>query len=247
MKTTGRMTITVICILLLLAVVTACTANIGLADMSDPSQTDASEEVIRTIACVGDSLTYGVIAGTEDAKGVNYPGVLSELAGDGYEVLNLGIPGCTLTETGRCYLRQDAYQQSIDAAADMYIIMLGTNDSNQHERWDAEAFEEALNKAVDAYRAANPEACIVLMAPPTVLSEKLSGGFQMDVSLLEGTIRETIKRVSEEKDAVYIDTCAKTTENREWIGEDGVHFTQEGYEAFAGFVYENIKDYLCQK
>ena len=201
-----------------------------------------AEEETFSVVCVGDSLTFGVIPRTPGKRDLTYPDVLAELLGEGYTVQNLGKPGHSLTEAGVCYLQKPVYQQSLDAAADMYIIMLGTNDSNLWELWDEEAFENDLNKVVDAYREANPETIIVLMAPPVVLPDEDSREISMDVSLLEGTIRDIIKRVSEEKETAYIDMYAETVEHPEWIGEDGIHFTQDGYRAFGEFVYENVKE-----
>ena len=134
----------------------------------------AAEET-ETIVCVGDSLTFGVISGTPGERDVTYPDTLQSLLGDGYEVMNLGKPGHTLTEAGACYLKRPEYELSIEEAADMYIIMLGTNDSNLGDKWDATAFEEDLNKVVDDYREANPDTIIVLVAPPIVVQDKMAG------------------------------------------------------------------------
>ena len=197
-----------------------------------------------TIICIGDSLTFGVIPSTAGKRDLTYPDVLAGLLGDDYEVLNLGKPGHSLTEAGVCYLKRPEYQQSIDAAADMYIIMLGTNDANLKDKWDAEAYANDLAKVVDTYREANPDTIIVLIAPPTVLPDEKSGEQSIDVTLLEGVIHDTVKKTAEEKDTLFLDMFAETTEHPEWIGSDGIHFTQEGYEAFGNFVYEGIKDVL---
>ena len=198
-----------------------------------------SAEATETIACIGDSLTYGFIPfmGTKE---VTYPDVLNELLGDGFEVLNLGRSGYTLTESDLCYFACPEYELSLEAAADMYIIMLGTNDSQLGDSWNAQAFEDDLNKMVDAYREVNPETTIVLIAPPTLIPNIESETSSTMVSLLEGTIRDIIHKVSEEKGTLYIDLFEKTTANPEWLGEDGLHFTQEGYRAFGEYVYENL-------
>ena len=199
---------------------------------------------IKAVYCIGDSLTFGVIPGTAGKRDVTYPDVLAGLLGDGFEVINAGKPGRSLTEGGVCYLKVPEYQQSIDAAADMYIIMLGTNDANLWEKWDAEAYEHDLNMVVDAYKEANPDTVIVLIAPPTVLPSESTGEIQMDKSLLEGSIHDTVQKTAEEKNALFIDMFAKTTENPEWVGSDGIHFTQEGYTAMGEYIYDCIKGVL---
>ena len=195
-----------------------------------------------SVYCIGDSLTFGVIPNTAGKREVTYPNVLAELLGEKYEVVNLGKPGRSLTEGGVCYLKQADYQQSLDAAADMYIIMLGTNDSNLWERWNAEAFEHDLNMVVDAYKQVNPNTKVILIAPPTVLPDEKTGEIKMDKSLLEGFIRNTIRKVAEEKGDGFIDMFAETEEHPDWIGADGIHFTQEGYTSFGQLVYETVKE-----
>ncbi len=209
-----------------------------------PSAFAAEETDSFSIYCIGDSLTFGVMPNTPGKREITYPDTLASLLGEGYEVVNLGKPGRSLTSGGVWYLKVPEYQESIDAAADMYIIMLGTNDANLWEKWDAEEYEQDLNKVVDTYRDANPDTVIVLIAPPTVLPDESTGKIQMDKSLLEGFIHDTVQKVAEEKNTLFIDLFEKTTEHPEWIGADGIHFTQEGYTEFGQFVYDSIKDTL---
>lgn len=216
-----------------------------IAPLVSSASAYAEEEVdVFSIYCIGDSLTFGIIPGTAGKREITYPDTLASLLGEGYEVVNLGKPGHSLTEAGVCYLKVPEYQQSIDAAADMYIIMLGTNDANLGDNWDAEAYEHDLNMVVDRYREANPDTVVVLMTPPTLLPNEQTGDIQMNISLLEGFIHDTVQKVAAEKDTLFIDIFAKTTENPELIGSDGIHFTQEGYEAFGQFVFDNIQETL---
>ena len=195
------------------------------------------------IACVGDSLTYGVKPNTMGEQSENaYPTVLNALLGEDYEVQNYGKPGSTLTEKGVCYRNRDVYQESLDAAADMVIIMLGTNDANVECEWDAALFESDLNDMVDAYRAARADTIVYLMAPPAVFMESASGAFVMDADLLRGELRDIVSRVASEKGTGYIDLFAATEAHPEWMGGDGVHFLDEGYLQVANVVYEGIRE-----
>ena len=195
------------------------------------------------IACVGDSLTYGVKPNTMGEQSENaYPTVLNGLLGEDYDVQNYGKPGSTLTEKGVCYRNRDGYQKSLDAAADMYIIMLGTNDANVKCEWDAALFESDLGDMVDAYRAASPDATVYLMAPPAVFMESASGPFAINEDLLRGELRDIVARVASEKETGYIDLFAATEGHPEWMGGDGVHFLDEGYLQLANIVYEGIRE-----
>ena len=198
-----------------------------------------AEEVV--IACVGDSLTYGVIPNTPGKQTENpYPAALDALLGEGYDVQNYGKPGSSLTEKGVCYRNRDGYQLSLDAAADMYIIMLGTNDANKKAEWDAALFESDLMDMVDAYRAASPEAVICLMAPPAVFPDAATGETAMNGELLGGELRDIVKKVAAGKETGYIDLFAATEDHPEWVGGDGIHFLDEGYAQIANIVYEAI-------
>ncbi len=204
----------------------------------------AERTATYTICCIGDSLTYGAMPYTVERRKTTYPDILASLLGKGYEVTNYGKCGRSLISSGLCYLNEPEYRESVRSAADMYIIMLGTNDVSLGEKWNAEEYERNLNKVVDAYRKANPDTVIVLIAPPTVLPNEKTGEYRVDISLLEGFVRDTVQKVASEKDALYMDLFEKTTDHPEWIGADGIHFTQEGYEAFGHFVYNNIKEIL---
>ena len=198
-----------------------------------------AEETV--IACVGDSLTYGVIPNTAGKQTENpYPATLDALLGEGYDVQNYGKPGRSLTEKGVCYRSQDVYQETVDAAADMYIIMLGTNDANKKAEWDAALFESDLTDMLDDYRKANPDTVIYLMAPPAVFPDAATGETAMNEELLRGELRDIVAKVASEKDAGYIDLFAATEDHPEWIGGDGIHFLDEGYLAIANIVYEAI-------
>ena len=195
------------------------------------------------IACVGDSITYGVIPNTPGKQtNRNYPAVLAEHLGEGFEVLNFGKPGSSLTEKGVCYRNRDGYPLSLEAKAQVYIIMLGTNDANKDAEWDARLFESDLKDMVDAYREANPDAAIFLMAPPAVFPNTATGETAMNVDMLGGEIRKIVQDVAEEKQAGYIDLFAETEGHPEWFVGDGIHPTDEGYEAIGGIVYESVKD-----
>lgn len=219
-------------------------ALVLLMGLSSAAFADEAESQRVTVLCIGDSLTYGVIPNTPGKRDLTYPDVLAGLLGEGYEVQNLGKPGRSLTEAGVCYLKTPEYQQSLDAAADVVILMLGTNDANLWDKWDEEAFAHDLGMVADAYLEANSDTLLVLIAPPTVRPDEKTGETLMDASLLEGFIHDTVEKTAEEKDALFIDLYAKTTENPDWIGADGIHFTQEGYEAFGSFVYESIRGAL---
>ena len=230
--------------MLVLALLVAAMPALAEASMNDPAGAPelpvADHKDVR-IACVGDSITYGVIPNTPDLQSdMPYPAVLSALMGDGFEIQNFGFPGATMTEKGMCYRDLEAYPRSLAAAADLYVIMLGTNDANRYLEWDAALYEGDLSDLVDAYRAASPGAVIYLMSPPAVFPNTETGDMLMKAELLGGELRQIVARVAAAKAAGYIDMFAMTENHPEWFVGDGFHPVDEGYRQMGRIVCEAI-------
>jgi lysophospholipase L1-like esterase len=87
------------------------------------------------VACIGDSITQGSGLG----KGQSYPSQLQVMLGDGWKVGNFGVSGRTLLKKGDFpYWKEKAYQDALQSAPDVVIIMLGTNDTKP-QNWKFEA------------------------------------------------------------------------------------------------------------
>ena len=91
---------------------------------------------MRTILCYGDSNTWGSDPETGDRfpEDARWPGVLRRILGDGYRVIEEGLPGRTTVwedpiegahKDGRAYLRPCLESHR---PIDLVTIMLGTND-----------------------------------------------------------------------------------------------------------------------
>ena len=113
------------------------------------------------IACVGDSITYGAgVLGHRRSQ--SYPAYLQENLGEKYQVLNYGLSGRTLMDEGDVpYRSEKLYQKSLDAKADIYLLMLGTNDAKDYQ-WDEDAYAKEIKDFVEAYQTAAPQAKIYL-------------------------------------------------------------------------------------
>ncbi len=124
------------------------------------------------VACVGDSITYGM--GVHNRNVNSYPARLQQhlnAAEPGkWEVKNFGVSAMTLMkDTSRSYRARAEYRASVTYAADVVIIMLGTNDSNGVFRHLIENnFTPDYHSLIASYRAGRPEGTprIILMLPP---------------------------------------------------------------------------------
>ena len=69
------------------------------------------------IACVGNSITYG--ASMTDRENNAYPIQLQNMLGDGFEVKNFGVSGCTLIKNGDLpYWKTEQFSNALEYQAD---------------------------------------------------------------------------------------------------------------------------------
>ena len=68
----------------------------------------AAQKKVIKIACIGNSITYGV--GTRNPAKDSYPAVLGQMLGDGYEVRNFGVSARTMLMKGdNPYMKEERY------------------------------------------------------------------------------------------------------------------------------------------
>ena len=201
------------------------------SSLLDTESAEASQTEKIKVDCVGDSLTYG--QGAENPETGSYPALLQQLLGDKYEVGNYGKRGHTLTENGVCYRDSDAYQETLDNKAQIYIIMLGTNDSHP-DTWDAEQYENDLNNLIDGYFAVNEDADVYLMTPPHIYD--FDGKYIEEAKIIEEEVAPIVRTVAEERNLKLIDIWNLTADHDDWYIEDGMHMNDTGYAALAEYI-----------
>ena len=112
----------------------------------------------KVIACVGDSITYGLVKDPQTGaeSGTTYPDDLNLLLGNDYEVVNLGKPGAYVTKDDGtlCMWNQEEYKKALDVKADSFIVMLGTNDSHE-ESFDEEKFKTSYLEFLESLQESN--------------------------------------------------------------------------------------------
>lgn len=204
----------------------------------------AKENQIK-VACVGDSITYG--HGVTPWHKNNYPAVLQNLLGDGYNVQNFGVSGTTAHSTGdQPYIKTDIYKQSIEYDADIIIFMLGSNDSKPESWTDAETFKKEYLALLDTYISDENSPEIYLGIPAKAFYEDKSQTSGLTSYDIQGDIVEQIggivKEIAAERGYKYIDIYSLTAENPQWFEADFVHPNAEGAKAIANEVYKYVTD-----
>ena len=101
----------------------------------------AQEKKPVKIACVGNSITYG--SGIKNQFQNSYPGLLSQLLGEGYDVRNFGISARVLLNKGdHPYMHEQKFRDLLAFQPDIVTIKLGTNDSKPWNwRYGKEGFD----------------------------------------------------------------------------------------------------------
>lgn len=123
-----------------------------------------------TIAAVGDSNTYGAGALLRGRHRNSYPAQLERILGDGYQVLNYGVNRCTLQQEGDWpYDATPQATASLQAGADIVLVMLGSNDA-RGDNWNAERYETQLAAFVERYRMRG--ATVFLLTPPVAFPNR---------------------------------------------------------------------------
>ena len=213
------------------------------ADQGDRLLDSFQIEVDRNrfqIACVGDSITAG--AGVEDTGELPYPDILQELAGEKVQVHNFGVKRRSLLSASRWPYREEGYyQMSLAVSADLYILMLGSNDIWQ-ESWDGETFQRELVDFVASYQNLESRPVIYLVQPPAYFpAEDDAEGQEKNGYMPE--LCQRVAAAAEETGAGLIDLYTYTRGHPEWFADE-VHPNGEGNRQIAAFIYRCIRDDL---
>ncbi len=136
---------------------------------------------MRTVLCYGDSNTWGSDPETGERFGfeVRWPGVLARELGDGFRVIEEGLPGRTTVrddpiegahKNGRSYLR--ACLES-HRPVDLVTVMLGTNDLKERFAASASDIAQGASSLADEILRSGcgpggGAPMVLLVAPPPV-------------------------------------------------------------------------------
>ena len=186
-----------------------------------------------TVACVGDSITFG--SGAKDRSKESYPAVLQTLLGDDHVVRNFGVGGSTLLRQGdKPYFKQNAHAEAMALKSDIYVVKLGTNDTKPQNWKHKDQFEADARALVGEIRAANPKARVFLCTPVPAYP----GNF----GISDAGIREVgplVRKVAESEKTMLIDLYTPLSGHPEFF-PDKVHPNAAGYKVLAGAVYEGL-------
>lgn len=186
------------------------------------------------IACVGDSITQGVGAKSQDA----YPAQLQRLLGEAYEVKNFGNSGSTMLRSGdKPYFKQTQYRDMLEMKADVYVIKLGTNDTKPHNWVKKADFKPSAHALIDSIRQASPSATVFVCLPVPAFPDN----FGITDEVIKNGVIPDLKEVALEKKTHVVDLYS-TLHGKAEVVPDRVHPNGEGYALISAAVAKAIRE-----
>lgn len=203
------------------------------------------------ILCYGDSNTWGYISGTDHqrhSKSERWTGVLQEMLGEKYEVIEEGLNSRTLISIDkRCGKEGRSGAEyllpCLDShdPIDLVIIMLGTNELKtefyRNPKEIGEIFEEYFVKKIitrkSVCRKTYPK--LLIITPPEIAKEnpKFIGGIEKSRKL-----NEIYEDIAMRNDCEFMG-------NEDWqVGEDGVHLSRDGHRILASKLSRKVNEIL---
>ena len=209
---------------------------------------------MRRILCYGDSNTWGYDAAADDRfpEEVLWTGVLQQLLGEGFRVIEEGQPGRTTVwddpieehRNGKTALYSVLESQS---PVDLVVLMLGTNDLKP--RFSLNAFDIAagLERLVRIIQTHLPTAQrrppeILLVCPPPVgewvdrgsIARMFTGAHSVAVSR---ELPRQVEKIARQYGCRFCDAG----EAAQLSPVDGVHLTAQGHRNLAGLLAPVIR------
>jgi lysophospholipase L1-like esterase len=202
--------------------------------------------VTRTVLCFGDSNTYGSIPGEIGGRygpDVRWPGVLARYLGDGWRVVEEGLPGRTtvfddpISPYGRGADHLPPCLAS-HAPLDVVVIFLGTNDLKA--RLAAGAFDIAAGVGVLA------QAVLVSGSGPGGTSPRvlllglprLGAGLSPEFAGAEEKAAALPRNLSEQAASLGVDWLDLA--EVPYSGLDGIHLDAQGHAAIGEIVARRL-------
>lgn len=188
----------------------------------------------RSIACVGNSITYGYGLAWKES----YPDRLDSLLGAGFAVANFGVSGKTMVRgSNDTYWSQPALANALKSLPSDVVIELGTNDSKTWI-WPTfgKDFKADYRAMIDTFRAIQP--------PPEMWITLQPWANNVSWNILDTTIANRvnplIREVALEAGTHLIDLRTAFHGRKSWYLDDSVHPNAAGAEALASTVRDML-------
>jgi len=182
------------------------------------------------LACVGDSITQG--EGT--AYGMSWPNQIAKMLGAKWKVKNFGMGGTTLLNSGdHPYQGKNVFKYAKEFNPDVVVIMLGTNDTKNHNWKNKAKFEGDYIDLIIQFATLPSKPRIFICYPPYVAGDLYDGTSE---SKIEKEI-PMINKVAKTMNVGIIDVHG-ALKGKGVLIPDRVHPNTEGAIEIAKTVYK---------
>jgi lysophospholipase L1-like esterase/pimeloyl-ACP methyl ester carboxylesterase len=205
---------------------------VGLATGIEGALAQSSVSPIK-VACVGDSITWGVGASSQFQS---YPFQLARMLGAQYDVHDLGVSGRTLLSHADSPYIKTGYLAALKAfQPNIVVIMLGTNDTKPQNWPFKDEFIQDYLALIASIQAVTSKPQIILCTPP-YCPRMDSGSINEPDVLLEIPM---IRSVAKQTGLPVVDVHAATNGMAN-LFPDRIHPTNAGHHLIACAVYHQI-------
>jgi len=190
------------------------------------------------VACVGDSITYGLGIANRERNG--YPAQLATLLGEHWEVRNFGFSGAfAIKDSTKPYLLLPVFDEALAYEPDVVIIQLGTNDTNA-KTWPAhhQQFITDYLAIIRRFQGLRTKPRIYLCRPVPLFRDR-GKVYDTDKILTEEVIPK-INAIAAQNHLPVIDLYAALNGNPEKFW-DGVHPNADGARLMAATIVTQLK------
>lgn len=221
----------------------------------------------KTILCYGDSNTWGYIPSIgyfspkmRYPRNERWPGILQELLGENYYVVEEGLNGRTTNidyalppdRNGKTYLAPCLYTH---APVDLVVLALGSNDTKTYFNRSAGQIKNGLAELVDMIQISEygPKLEVapkILIIPPAIPFPFIENYIDENgVHFLEGAVKKTEKLIdlysclAKEKGCFFVD-LSKAVKPSEI---DGVHYDKAAHKKYAEMIEKVIRSIFLQR
>ncbi len=214
---------------------------------------------MKNIVFFGDSNTWGFRPedALRHAYSVRYTGKLQKMLGDEYLVYEEGMNGRTAaTYDGitpfACGLDYISVTLTVNAPADMVVIMLGTNDTKPHLGQTPQSIAKGIEKLV--LEAKKPEygagvsPDVVVVSPIKIGSDverTRDMSYYFDKSSLEkqSGLAKLYEKVAKQNGCLFMDAAKYAQPSI----VDAIHLDEKGHDDLAHAFYELITQFYGKK
>ena len=186
------------------------------------------------IACVGDSITYGLSISNRSSN--SYPAQLAEMLGNQWSVRNFGVSGTTLLQKGdNPYLKTREFNSAHEFKPNIVIILLGTNDTKPvNWQYKSNYINDYIN-LINSFKKIDSNPNILICYPVPVYSKPGSTSDR----IIQNEIIPMISKIASLTNVKIIDLY-KPLSNKQHLFPDSVHPNAEGLKIIAKEVFNEI-------